>query len=109
MYTMTPGSIIYCPMHLRFSPFSGTSDYYVLDMGNDALNGSEMVQITCNSSGSDGFCAEWSIGPSSDLDFTVNPGITRATLNHYSTKRGRTTVSNRGNFYMTYHILVTRP
>ncbi len=57
MYTMTPGSIIYCPMHLKFTPFPGASGNYVLGMGNDAADGSEKVQITCLASGSDGHCA----------------------------------------------------
>lgn len=106
MYTMTAGSKIYCPMHAKFMPFS--SDHYVLDMGNDATNGSEQVQISCLAA-SNNHCTEWSIDPSSDPDFTPNPGRTRATLNYYSTYHGHETVTNKGGFYMTFHIHVTLP
>ena len=105
---MAPDSKIYCPMHARFSPFPGTSNNYVLDMGNDLTNGSERVQISCIT-GSGGHCNEWSIDPISDPDDTVNPGKTRATLNYYSTVHNKTTISNKGNFYMTYHIHVAIP
>lgn len=110
MFTMMPGDKIFCEMHLLLSPFSGTSNYYRLDMGTIGEAETEEVQITCNASGADGKCNDWVIEPSSNPDYTVNPGVTRARLNYFVTKgKGQATVTNMGAFYMTFRIYITRP
>lgn len=110
MYTMTANSKILCPMHLRLAGDSN-GNYYRLDMGTADEPETEMVQITCNSIGSDGHCNDWNIDPVSDPDYTVNPGRTRARLNYFVNCHGRGCAPdpNHGAFYVTFHLHVTRP
>ena len=108
MFTMTPGSKILCPMHLRLSSIDSTGFYYRVDMGTAGEGETEQVQISCNSSGTDGKCNDWSIDPNSDPDLTANPGKTRARLVYISSSRGKNIESNHGAFYMTFHLHVTR-
>ncbi len=107
MLAMTAGSKLFSAMHLRLSPMDSTSNYYRLDMGAADEIETQKVQISCNSADSTG-CNDWTIDPISDSDYTENPGMTRARLNYIVTK-GRGSVTNRGAFYMTFHIHATRP
>lgn len=97
MYKMAAGSTIFCPMHLKLYNFN-----YRLDMGTTGENETQRVQIYCNAADSAG-CKEWFIDPISDLDYTTNPGKTRARLVNLSNGQ------NMGNYYMTFDIHVTRP
>jgi len=97
MYAMATGTRIFCPMHFRLNAVN-----YRLDMGASGENETEFVQIYCNAADSAG-CKEWSIDPISDPEYTTNPGKTRARLVDLSTNQ------NIGNYYMTFHLHVTRP
>jgi len=97
MYKMTAGSTIFCPMHFRLKDYN-----YRVDMGTTGENETERVQIYCNSADSAG-CKEWTIDPLSSTDYTTNPGRTRARLVNLNTG------ANMGNFYMTFHLYITRP
>jgi hypothetical protein len=106
MLNMTAGSKLFAEMHLRFAPMDATTNYYRLDMGVADEVETQKVQIFCNSVDSMG-CKDWDIDPISDPDYTENPGRTRARLN-YITTHGRGSTTNKGAFYMTFHIHVTR-
>ena len=97
MYTMAAETKIYCPMH-----FVLHSENYRLDMGTAGEPETEFVQITCNATDAAG-CKDWSIDPISDPEDTTNPGRTRARLVNLSNGQ------NLGNYYMTFHLHVTRP
>ncbi len=97
MYAMAAGTKIFCPMHFRLNAVN-----YRLDMGASGETETEFVQIICNSADSAG-CKEWMIDPISDPDYTTNPGRTRARLVNLSNGQ------NMGNYYMTFHLHVTRP
>jgi len=109
MYTMSAGSKIHCPMHLRLDPLDSTASYYRIDMGTDGETETEQVQITCNAADSSG-CKDWYIDPISDPDYTVNPGRTRARLNYFVSCKGRNCAPDPyyGDFYMTFHVHVSR-
>jgi hypothetical protein len=110
MYAMTAGAKIFCPMHLRLDPLDSTGSYYRIDMGTEGENETENVQITCNAADGSG-CIDWFIDPISDPDYTENPGKTRARLNYFVSCHGKNCAPdpNYGDFYMTYHLHITRP
>jgi len=97
MYAMAAGTKIFCPMHFRLNSVN-----YRLDMGASGETETEFVQIFCNAVDSAG-CKEWLIDPIFDPDYTTNPGKTRARLVDLNTNQ------NLGNYYMTFHMHVTRP
>jgi hypothetical protein len=113
MLTMLPGSKFNCITILRFPTPSGSkskSSFYKLDMGN--FSGTEPeaqeVQVSCNSSDSGG-CNDWFIDPIPvvNADGSTSPGQTRARLVLVS--GNLTTLADEGDFYLTFHIHVTRP
>ncbi len=97
MYAMAANTKIFCPMHFRLNAVN-----YRLDMGASGEDETEFVQISCKTADSAG-CKEWSIDPISDPDYTDNPGRTRARLVNLGNGQ------NLGNYYMTFHLRVTRP
>jgi hypothetical protein len=68
------------------------------------------VQIQCNSLGANGYCNDWYIDPIpiSNGDGTFSPGQGIGRLVSITT-RGTGTATNEGDFYMTFHVHVTRP
>jgi hypothetical protein len=108
---MKAGDKIICEMHIRMWPLGSNNNYYRLDMGNPSEEETERVQITCNESDSVG-CKDWYIDsiPVVNADGSQSPGKTRARLNYFNYIRKNTSIQeNRGAFYMTFHIHVTRP
>jgi hypothetical protein len=109
MYTMKPGDKFTCNTLFRFP--STTRSFYRLDMGTYDSNYPEpetqKVQVSCNSSASDGYCKDWFIDPIPvvNADGSTSPGQTRARLNHGA----GAPFTNEGDFYLTFHIHVTRP
>jgi hypothetical protein len=97
MYAMAANTRIFCPMHFRLNAVN-----YRLDMGASGEDETEFVEISCKAADSSG-CKEWSIDPISDPDYTDNPGVTRARLVNLSNGQ------NLGDYYMTFHLHVTRP
>jgi len=97
MYTMPANTQIYCPMHVRMYSVN-----YRLDMGAAGETETEFVKIFCNAADSSG-CKDWSIDPISNPGDTTNPGKTRGRLVDLSTNQ------TLGNYYVTYHVHVTRP
>jgi hypothetical protein len=74
----------------------------------------QQLQVSCNSSGGDGNCNSWFLDPTPVVnpDGTTAAGQTRARLSKIVTKNaGNVVVSdtNEGDFYLTFHIQVTRP
>jgi hypothetical protein len=107
---MQAGQKIICPMHIRMWPLGSNNDYYRLDMGTPGEDETQSVQISCNASDSVG-CTDWFIDPIPVVndDGTISPGKTRARLNFFHFIHNKSYVENRGAFYMTFHIHVTRP
>jgi hypothetical protein len=68
------------------------------------------VQIQCNALGTNGYCNDWYIDPIpiSNGDGTFSPGQAIGRLVAITTK-GTGTYTNEGDFYMTFHVHVTRP
>jgi len=112
MYTMHAGDKIMCQMHARLHPLDATSNYYRLDMGTPGEDESQKVQISCNAHDSAG-CTDWFIDPIPTVnpDGSTSPGKTRARLNYIVICHGNGCAPdpNRGAFYMTFHVHVTRP
>jgi len=110
MLTMKPGDKFTCPTSIRMPPTS-RSTYYRLDMSGSFtfLNEPETqdAQVACNSADSAG-CKDWFIDPVPivNSDGSTSPGNARARLNLVGTHGGMT---DEGDFYLTFHIHVTRP
>jgi hypothetical protein len=108
MLTMKAGDTFDCDTLIRFP--STSKDFYRLDMGtyDSAYPEPEThrVQVSCNSSAGDGNCNDWFLDPIPVVnpDGSTSPGKTRARLNYVS----KSTV-DEGDFYLTFHIHVTRP
>ena len=113
MYTMKPGQTFNCSTLFRLPNITRTS-FYRLDMcGNKCVYSepeTQKVQVTCNSSGSDGNCNDWFIDPIPvvNADGSTSPGQAVARLNLVKTNPGWR-YTNLGDFYLTFHIHVTRP
>jgi hypothetical protein len=107
---MQAGEKKICQMHIRMWPLGTNNDYYRLDMGTPGEDETQRVQITCNAHDSVG-CTDWFIDPIPVIneDGSDSPGKTRARLNYIYFIRNRGYMENRGAFYMTFHIHVTRP
>ncbi len=108
MLTMKAGDKFTCDMSIRFPPWT-RSTFYRLEMDPTLLNEPEtqQVQVSCNAGNSSG-CSDWFIDPIPvvNLDGSTSPGRTRARLDLVDTKG---TLTNEGDFYMTFHFHVTRP
>jgi hypothetical protein len=110
MYTMTPGQTFTCDFLFRF-PASSHSPFYRLDMAPHTWPETQQAQVQCNSvSGTDGKCNDWFIDPVpvTNPDGSTSPGQTLARLVTV-TGPGNTSYTNEGDFYLTFHIHVTRP
>lgn len=115
MGTMTAvNQTIECPAIFRFEWNSST--YYRVYMtaswsapGQYAPE-TTYVQIQCNSVGTNGYCNDWYIDPISisNGDGSFSPGQVIGRLVAVIT-RGTGTYTNAGDFYMTFHVHVTRP
>lgn len=115
MGTMTVNQTIQCPAIFRFSWNSG-SEYRVYMTGSWSAPGQTApettdVQIQCNSVGANGYCNDWYVDPIpvSNGDGTFSPGQAIGRLTAAVSTRGSTTFVNDGDFYMTFHVHVTRP
>lgn len=103
---------IQCPAIFRFDWNSST--YYRVYMTSSWAQFSApettYVQIQCNSLGTNGYCNDWYIDPIpiSNGDGTFSPGQAIGRLVAITT-RGTGTYTNEGDFYMTFHLHVTRP
>lgn len=111
--TMTAvNQTIQCPAIFRFDWNSST--YYRVYMTGSwsTFNAPETtyVQIQCNGLGTNGYCNDWYIDPIpvSNGDGTFSPGQAIGRLVAITT-RGTGTYTNEGDFYMTFHVHVTRP
>lgn len=107
---MSPGQKIICQMHMRLWPLGSNNNYYRLDMGTPGEDETQRVQITCNAADSVG-CKDWYVDPIPlvNADGSTSPGKTRARLNYFYYIKNKGYMENRGAFYMTYHLHVTRP
>ena len=108
MLTMKPGDKFTCNTIFRF-PSTLAGDY-ALQMGTyDSFYPepeTQRVQVTCNAANSGG-CTDWFIDPIPVVnpDGSTSPGQTRARL----TSGLSAPFTNKGDFYLTFHIHVTRP
>ncbi len=104
MLMMKAGDSFQCVMIIRLpGPNSG---YYRLYMGRTWYSETDDVQVSCDSADAGG-CNDWFIDPIPVVnpDGTTSPGRARARLN--LDVRNKTT--DDGDFYLTFHIHVTRP
>lgn len=105
MLTMMAGTAMTCPFIIRF-PATSRTDYriYIAPSFTGYAETTD-VQVSCNSANSGG-CNDWFVDPIPVVnpDGTTNPGkaIGRLVLS------GKT-LTNDGDFYMTFHIHLTRP
>ena len=112
MLSMKPGDSFPCVTIIRLPP-SSSSTYYRLDMASSwtFMNEPETqnVQVSCNAADSGG-CNDWFIDPVPvvNADGSTSPGRTRARLNLFNT-HGSSSITNKGDFYVTFHFHVTRP
>jgi hypothetical protein len=113
MGTMTAvNQTIQCPAIFRFN--WNSSLYYRVYMTGSwttfAAPETTYVQIQCNGLGTNGYCNDWYIDPIpvSNGDGTFSPGQAIGRLVAITT-RGTGTDTNDGDFYMTFHLHVTRP
>jgi len=106
MLTMKPGDRFTCNTLFRFPSTDKT--FYRLDMGTfDRFYPepeTDRVQVSCNLADAGG-CKDWFIDPIPvvNADGSTSPGRARARL-IYGTNFG-----NHGDFYLRFHIHVTRP
>jgi hypothetical protein len=111
MLTMKAGDTFTCPTLIRLTYGATSSSYYGLSMAPSFTGQTETqpAQIQCNSVASDGNCNDWFIDPIpvANLDGSTSPGKTEARLSLKTTK-GKSSSTDEGDFYMTFHIHVTR-
>ncbi|MGE5053601.1 MAG: hypothetical protein ACM3WP_05490 [Acidobacteriota bacterium] len=103
---------IQCPAIFRFN-WNSSIYYRVYITGSwSGFSSPEttFVQIQCNSLGADGYCNDWYMDPIPvvNADGTTSPGQAIGRLVGITT-RGTGTSTNEGDFYMTFHVHVTRP
>jgi hypothetical protein len=106
MLTMTAGTAFTCPLIIRF-PASSRSDYRIyIAPSFTGYTETTDVQVSCNAQDSGG-CNDWFIDPIPVVnpDGTTSPGKSVGRL-ELDTSR---TITNDGDFYMTFHIHLTRP
>ena len=112
MLTMKPGDKFPCVLVIRFPPLT-SSGFYRLDMAATWTSSNEPetqnVQISCNSADGGG-CNDWFIDPVPVVnpDGSTSPGRARARLNLVN-MHGSGTLTDEGDFYLTFHFHVTRP
>ena len=108
MLTMRAGDKFTCPTIIRL-PNITSSTYYRLYMGALFAPETQDVQVACNSTNTAG-CSDWFIDPVPvvNADGSTSPGKARARLNLVDS-RGSNNLTNKGDFYLTFHIHVTRP
>jgi hypothetical protein len=108
MLTMKAGDKFTCDLSIRFPPATH-STFYRLEMDPTLLNEPEtqQAQVSCNAANSGG-CSDWFIDPIPVVnpDGSTSPGKTRARLDLVDSKGSLT---NEGDFYLTFHFHVTRP
>jgi len=103
---------IQCPAIFRFNWNSST--YYRVYMTGSWSTfyapETTYVQIQCNGLGTNGYCNDWYIDPIpiSNGNGTFSPGQAIGRLVAI-TIRGTGTATNEGDFYMTFHVHVSRP
>ncbi len=102
MLTTKAGDSFQCVMIIRLPASSGV---YRLIMGKTWYSETDDVQVSCNSADSGG-CNDWFIDPIPVVnpDGSTSPGKARARLNFYV----RNNITDDGDFYLTFHIHVTR-
>lgn len=110
MLTMKAGDKFTCDLSIRF-PALTSSTFYRLEMDPTLLNEPEtqQAQVSCNAANSGG-CSDWFIDPIPVVnpDGSTSPGQTRARLDLVNT-HGAGSLTNEGDFYLTFHFHVTRP
>ncbi len=104
---------IQCPAIFRFA-WNSSTYYRVYMTGSWSAPGqyapeTTYVQIQCKGVGTNGYCNDWYVDPIpvSNGDGTFSPGQAIGRLVAVATKRGGTS-GNEGDFYMTFHVHVTR-
>jgi hypothetical protein len=115
MYTMKAGDRFPCVGIVELPKVNNVS--YELHMGYvnvlDPKPETQELQVTCSSSGTDGNCNNWFLDPIPvvNADGTTSAGQTRARLTKRVTAqgKGKDVVTNEGDFYLTFHINITRP
>src|SRR5437868_973843 len=104
------GQTIICPAIFRFN-WSSTTFYraYLTGSWGGYAPESTQIQIQCNSLGSNGFCNDWFVDPIPvvNTDGTTSPGQAIGRLVSFPVHNGAET--NDGDFYMTFHVHITRP
>ena len=105
MLTMKAGDSFQCRTLIRF-PGPGSA-IYRLRMDNTSYPETNNVQVSCNSADSGG-CNDWFIDPIPVVnpDGSTSPGKACARLNFYPP---HSPITDDGDFYLTFHIHVTRP
>jgi hypothetical protein len=102
MLTMKAGDKFNCSAIIKFP---GATTFYRLEMATEPNEPeTEKVQVSCNSANSSG-CNDWFIDPIPGVN---GPGQTCARLDLVDT-HGKGSLTNEGDFYLTFHIHVTRP
>jgi hypothetical protein len=101
MLTMTAGSTFTCPLITSF--LWNSTDYYGLQPAFSFTGYPETtdVQVHCNTADSGG-CNDWFIDP-----INLGEAVGRLLLHHNYTKHD--IVTDDGDFYMRFHIHITRP
>jgi hypothetical protein len=106
MLTMLPGAAMTCPFIIRF-PATSRSDYRIyIAPSFTGYTETTDVQVSCNSADSEG-CNDWFIDPIPVVnpDGTTSPGKAIGRLELDTNKSS----TNEGDFYMTFHIHLSRP
>lgn len=116
MLTMRAGDAFPCSAVIIFPVINNVS--YVLHIGtvpNPLVPKPEtqQLQVTCTSSSTDGNCNGWFLDPIPvvNADGSTSAGQTRSRLERTVTNNGGKILSetNEGDFYLTFHIPITRP
>jgi hypothetical protein len=101
------GQTIQCPAVFRFN--WGSTYYRVWMIGSWGGTAPEttQVQIQCNSLGANGYCNDWFLDPIPVVnpDGSTSPGQTIGRL----VTPSHNTEINEGDFYMSFHVHITRP
>jgi hypothetical protein len=116
MLTMRRGDAFTCSANVILPTVNNV--FYELNMGtipNPLIPKPEtqQLQVTCTSSGTDGNCNAWFLDPIPivNADGSVSPGQTRARLQQHVMSNGGKVISqtNKGDFYLTFHMAIARP
>ena len=101
MLTMTAGSSFTCPLITSFV-WNGTTTYSLLPAFSfTRYPETADVQVRCNTADSGG-CNDWYIDP-------INIGEAVGRLIQHVTVRNKDVATDEGDFYMRFHVHVTRP